>query len=154
MRGYVIERDEESEDSESDLKAEIREQMIQKLASEWNLIHSQIEQRSWRSREERYEEADYLAGLAEDYAFHKVEKALEANPNLTESEQSEIRQKAEDDFYQDQKKKENEIYLRKQVVEELLSELGARMARPYEHWNEEEAYIEYMETRYDSYDDY
>jgi hypothetical protein len=154
MRGYVLERDEDEEDSESDLKAEIREQMIAKLAGEWNIIHRQIEERSWRSREERYEEADYLAGLADDYACHKVDQALEANPNLTESEQAELRQQVEDEFYQDQKKKENEIYLRKQVVEELLSELGARMARPYEHWNEEEKYIEYMETRYDSYDDY
>lgn len=153
MRSYVIER-EDSEAEESDLKAEIREKMIQKLASEWNEINRQIERLSWRSREERYEEADYLAGLAEDYVYNKVDNALQDNPNLTESEQSDIRRQAEDAFYEEQKKKDNEIYLRKQVVEELLSELGARMARPYEHWNEEERHIEYMETRYDYYDDY
>lgn len=32
-------------------------------------------------------------------------------------------------------------------IEERLHELGARMMRPYEHWNEEEKYMEYMENR-------
>lgn len=30
-------------------------------------------------------------------------------------------------------------------AEEGLAELGARMMRPYEHWNEDEAYMRYME---------
>lgn len=33
----------------------------------------------------------------------------------------------------------------KESVEEELAKLGARMMRPYEHWNEDEAYMEYME---------
>jgi hypothetical protein len=44
---------------------------------------------------------------------------------------------------------------RMSVVEELLGELGARMARPYEHWNEEEHLMEYAERdRGDYPDDY
>lgn len=32
-----------------------------------------------------------------------------------------------------------------QAIEERLSELEARMARPYEHWNEDERLTEYLE---------
>lgn len=32
-----------------------------------------------------------------------------------------------------------------EVVEGMLEKLGARMMRPYEHWNEDERYMEYME---------
>lgn len=31
------------------------------------------------------------------------------------------------------------------LIETKLSELGARMMRPYEHWNEDEALVAYME---------
>jgi hypothetical protein len=31
-------------------------------------------------------------------------------------------------------------------LEEMLHERGARLMRPYEHWNEEEAYMQYMES--------
>ena len=36
-----------------------------------------------------------------------------------------------------------------EVIEETLAALGARMMRPYEHHNENERYMEYMENRYD-----
>lgn len=35
-----------------------------------------------------------------------------------------------------------------QVIEETLESLGARLMRPYEHHNEDERYMEYMENRY------
>jgi hypothetical protein len=34
-------------------------------------------------------------------------------------------------------------------VEAQLEALGARMMRPYEHWNEDEQYVQYMENRSD-----
>lgn len=34
------------------------------------------------------------------------------------------------------------------VLHEELNRLGARMMRAYEHWNEDERYMEYMENRY------
>lgn len=43
--------------------------------------------------------------------------------------------------------------LRKQVewIEEELESLGVRIMRPYEHWNEDERYMQYMESdRYGS----
>jgi len=35
------------------------------------------------------------------------------------------------------------------IIEDALEALGARMMRPYEHWNEDERYMEYMESRHD-----
>jgi hypothetical protein len=151
MRGYVFTNDPESdENGDLTLKGKIREEMVGKLATEWNMINQKIEMRGWLSRDERMDEEDYHADQAADCADVAEERALELNPNLSKDEIDEVREKASGEYYQELKKKDNEIYLRKQVIEELLSELGARMARPYEHWNEEERYMEYMETRYDN----
>lgn len=97
MRQYVLLR----EVSDESVKNQIRQEMIQKLAREWNALNDHIERLSWRDADD-----------------DKVSSAI----------------------------------LKKEVVEELLSELGARMARPYEHWNEDERYMEYMESRYDNRD--
>jgi hypothetical protein len=35
----------------------------------------------------------------------------------------------------------------KKVIEMQLKGMGARMGRPYEHWNEQEREIEYLENR-------
>ena len=35
------------------------------------------------------------------------------------------------------------------AIEQMLEEHGARMMRPYEHWNEDEQYMQWMESRYD-----
>jgi hypothetical protein len=32
-----------------------------------------------------------------------------------------------------------------EVIQTAMEELGARMMRPYEHWNEDERYMQYME---------
>jgi hypothetical protein len=33
-----------------------------------------------------------------------------------------------------------------EMLEDKLRAIGARMMRPYEHWNEDEAYMQYMES--------
>jgi hypothetical protein len=156
MRAYVIENDSHYDQLNSDdgmvaLKAKIREEMIGKLAAEWNTINRRIED-SWRSQEELCADQYYLAEMCQEQMYEAVEEAKEANPNITKEELRDIRQAAEDSFYEEISRKDQEIYTRKQVIEELLSELGARMARPYEHWNEMESYMEYEENRYDNQD--
>ena len=151
MRAYVIENDSHYDDLNSDdavvaLKAKIREEMISKLAEEWNQINRRLEQDSWCSHEEQ----DYLAEMCQESVYEAVEEAKDKNPGITKDELREVRQNAEDKFYEEIHKKDQEIYTRKQVIEDLLSELGARMARPYEHWNEMESYMEYEESRYDN----
>ena len=156
MRAYVIENDSHYDQLNSDdgmvaLKAKIREEMIGKLAAEWNTINRRIED-SWRSQEELCADQYYLAEMCQEQVYEAVEEAKDKNPNITKEELRDIRQAAEDKFYEEIHKKDQEIYTRKQVIEDLLSELGARMARPYEHWNEMESYMEYEENRYDNQD--
>ncbi|NBR24559.1 MAG: hypothetical protein EBU08_12470 [Micrococcales bacterium] len=156
MRAYVIENDSHYDQLNSDdgmvaLKAKIREEMIGKLAAEWNTINRRIED-SWRSQEELCADQYYLAEMCQEQVYEAVEEAKDKNPGITKDELREVRQAAEDKFYEEIHKKDQEIYTRKQVIEDLLSELGARMARPYEHWNEMESYMEYQENRYDNQD--
>lgn len=149
MRGFVMEP-ECDENGEETLKSQIRREMVQKLASEWNEYHQKIEQASWRDEDERAAEADYHAEYAREAAYNAEEEAREKNPALTKEQAREIREKAEKEYYEDVRKHERENHDRIEVIEELLSDLGARMMRPYEHWNEDERYMEYMENRYDS----
>lgn len=151
MRGFVIDENliEYDDNGELTLKSKIREEMVQKLASEWNEINRKIEMRSWASRDERMDESDYHAEMADSYADDLEYDAEKKNPNLTDPERKEIREKAIESYWENKNNKDREIYVRRDVIEELLSDLGARMMRPYEHWNEDEAYMEYAENRFD-----
>jgi hypothetical protein len=151
MRGFVMEN---TFEDESDLKSKIREEMIQKLASEWNVINKKLESLSWRERDEIADESEFHSEIAEEAAANEIAFALKNNPNLSDEEQKEIGEKAKDSYYAEVDKKANEPVLRMEVIEELLADLGARMMRPYEHWNEDERYMEYMENRFECYDDY
>lgn len=54
-----------------------------------------------------------------------------------------------DEEYQEWKQKDRarqeQQRVRLDIIEEMLARHGARMMRPYEHWNEDERYMEYME---------
>lgn len=175
-RGWVMEKDHEDEgeiececECEGDckcpsedsyeaqvkaMKAQVREEMINKLAAEWNEIHTQIEHRSWRSREEREDEADYLSEMLAERQGDAEYQALQKNPDLTKDQIRAIRDKVRDDFEKEIRLREEKDHMRLEVIQGLLSDLGARMMRPYEHWNEEERYMEYMENRYDERNGY
>lgn len=153
MRGFVIERNDEGDmddDGNESLRFQIRQELIQKLASEWNDTHQKIERQSWRDQDDLDDEADYLADRCEDEVYQAISEAEEKNPNISKEELAIVRQKAEHDFYAEVDKKKRVDHERLDVIEELLGELGARMMRPYEHWNEDEKYMEYMETRHDN----
>lgn len=107
-----------------------KQDIVQELASKWNILHNEDEARSFRSREDREVdaeiEAEFMAEMTEaEQAAHLKKKQADAQARID----------------------------RKSAIEELLSHYGARMARPYEHWNEEEWYMEYMETKNDYLDD-
>jgi hypothetical protein len=173
MRDFVIEDDnlltdddsyDESDDNDADNKSakseeeqavnEVKLGMIKKLSIEWNELHTLIEQRSFRSRDDRGDEADYHGEMADDHAYDKISQLEEKNKKeFTDSEKKELMYKFREEYFAVQAKVDREPYVKLEVIEGLLSSLGARMARPYEHWNEDEKYMEYMETRYDSYDD-
>ena len=143
IRGYVV----DSFESDSDIKAEIRKEMISQLAREWNQIHNQIEMESFDD-EFQSQRADYHAEMADEYVQNCLYGLLKEKPNVNPEEKMAFIEKAEKEYYDKVSQEENKIYLRKQVIEELLESLGARMMRPYEHHNEMEGYYQYMENRY------
>lgn len=145
MRGWKMIRE---SDDEYDMKKKIREEMINKLASEWNENHQRLEARQFRSQEDIDEESHWIYECLMEKAYDAETAALEKG--ATEEEAKKIREDAYEAAAEEQRNKENENATRLNVIEELLHELGARMMRPYEHWNEEERYMEYMETRYDN----
>lgn len=92
------------------------------LAEEWSALHSQIEQEGWRRQaiatgEDDYYESDF--DTEEEYEEFK-----------TAQRQEDVGQQ-----------------VRLDIIEAMLAHHGARIMRPYEHWNEDERYMEYMENR-------
>lgn len=45
-----------------------------------------------------------------------------------------------------QRQHEANRQVRVDIIETMLEKYGARMMRPYEHWNEDERYMQYMES--------
>jgi hypothetical protein len=163
-RDFEYEGDDEGEGEGESLKSQIRREMIGKLASEWNELNSRREARSFRSREERDEENEYLYERAEEHAWEAMTHWAEDNEvelDWNDSGRTSWPPEARAEFDELLKKELGErsgvegedenTNLRMQVIEELIGELGGRMMRPYEHWNEEEQYREYAER--DSDDD-
>ena len=138
-----------TEHDESELKAKIRSEMIDKLAAEWNAIHDRMERRSFRSREDIDEEDDYISDQYDEQIDGELAKAEEAKGSpLTRDESLDVSDKLREDIRRAAGLSSDEDYTKLVVIEELLGDLGARMMRPYEHWNEDERYMEYMENRY------
>lgn len=100
------------------------------LAKRWSELHHQEEQRGFR-RMADYEDGgrdldvceDCAACLAGDYC--QCERVLEIAKR--------------------EREKQADRDLEIELVEDKLAQIGARMMRPYEHWNEDERYMEYME---------
>lgn len=95
--------------------------MLDEWAKQWSQKATEIENRVFIAQV-RYEDGD-------DYGFENEE----------DKARYQARERAQDATEQAQLA----------AIEMLLEQHGARMMRPYEHWNEDERYIEYMETRYD-----
>jgi hypothetical protein len=163
-RGFVFEGGEEGEEGE-DLRTKIRREMIGKLASEWNSLNSKLEARSFRSREERDEEGEYLYERAQEHAWMAMERWAKENEidldlddlkmKTWPTEAKELYEKRLAEELRESGPEGDDTALRMSVVEDLIGELGGRMMRPYEHWNEEEQAMEYAERdRGDEGDDY
>jgi hypothetical protein len=161
-RGFEYEGDDEGEGEGESLKSQIRREMIGKLAAEWNELNSRREARSFRSREDRDEEDMARWEQAEEQAWEAMPKWAEANDvtlDFDDYKRKSWPPEAKEHFEKLQtkfsKSESDDTGLRMQVVEELIGELGGRMMRPYEHWNEEEAYREHAERdRPEDNDDY
>lgn len=90
------------------------------LAHQWSYIHHVSEQRGFE-RQFNFEDG------FQDYEFESDE---------------------ERNYYEAQRRLANELErIQIEHIEESLEKLGVRMMRTYEHWNEDERYMEMMENR-------
>ena len=123
-RGWNWLNDESDERTEE--QRELIKPTLDALAAEWSAIQTEIEYEGFR-RQARYEDGDDgpecddegcwpKQPCAECKAAAKAERAREA-----------VRE------------------VRLEVIEGMLEKYGARMMRPYEHWNEDERWMEYQE---------
>ncbi len=113
--------DEDNEDNYAEEGTD-RTPILDDLARQWSNLHDTEERRGF-DRQARFEDGDY----GPDY--DTPEEAAQAE---FEQRQRETLRAARHDA---------EV----RVIEEALARLGARMMRPYEHWNEDEAYMAYAE---------
>jgi hypothetical protein len=88
--------------------------LLDELAQQWSTLTAAEEQRHWRRQ------ADEEDGGG--YDFDSDEE--------------------EEDFNRQQRKHFELHALRLEGIEAQLEHFGARMMRPYEHWNEDERYME------------
>lgn len=95
-----------------------REPVLNSLAQQWSQLHNEDEQRAWRRQAIR--DGEYDAYEPEDEADAYRVQQLDR-----------LRQEQHD--------------AQMVTIENQLAALGARMMRPYEHWNEDERYMQYME---------
>jgi hypothetical protein len=93
--------------------------ILNELAAQWSRITAAEEQRGW-ARQAAIEDGDY------------------DEPDFDSDEEAE-------DFRRQQSKRGELQQLRLEGIEAQLEHFGARIMRPYEHWNEDERYMQYME---------
>lgn len=108
---------------------------------------------AWINEDEEHSDADHAraAALAKKWSelmteaehrrFQRMadwEDGREPEFESTEEMAAWLKQQAEAQAERD---------LEVELVEDKLAAIGARMMRPYEHWNEDERYMQYMETR-------
>jgi len=108
------------------------ESLAQRLTDRWNQIDAELEYKAWQASDEYHveREADFLESI------------------LSDAEDDEAGQAAVDAYLASKTQREMSLLLEQETIEGQLSQIGARLMRPYEHWNEEEAYMEYSENRY------
>lgn len=94
---------------------EANEALVKELTQRWNNLNNELESRLF-VKQARYEE-----GYDDFYD--------------EEDPAAETRMRARD----------RADLLMRDALEQQLHDLGARMMRPYEHWNEDERLMEYME---------
>lgn len=110
------------------------------LAEWWSNLHHESEQGVW-ARQRAYEDGDY------DGPEMPRRSWFDVGPEGDAEYQKEVDQiDTEIALFDHQRKVKDELQrAQMEFCETQLYELGARMMHPYEHHNEDERYMEYME---------
>lgn len=105
------------EGEETSIEYEARKLVVQGLVNRWNELYNAIEHDRWRRQSMREE------GYEPDFDTDEEAAA----------------------YHREQQIRIRAMHDEKDEIESRLHSYGARMMRPYEHWNEDERYMEYME---------
>ena len=118
--------------SDDELKQRAAESLAQRLTDRWNQIDEELERKAWQAQDDYYveREQDFLEDI------------------LSDADDPEAGQAAVNAYLASKVQRELSLRLEQQTIEGQLEQIGARLMRPYEHWNEDEAYVEYNENRY------
>jgi hypothetical protein len=109
-----------NEDSPEPDNINVIQPLIVELVNQWSALYSAAEQRGW----------------ARQAAFENPGECDE--PDFDSDEEAEEFHKSQCEYLQRQD-------IKLELIETQLAHLGARMMRPYEHHNEDERLMEYME---------
>jgi len=145
MRGYVFEIETGEETAEELLLVRAKQEIVKNLASQWNQVNREIECYGWDEHSREMED-DFFADQFEEQFLEEIdllEQKLGRKPNREERE--ELRDKVSARINERQDAHINVLYAKREALEQVLRQLGARMMRPYEHWNEDERRMQYLE---------
>ena len=141
--------------------AESEEARASALAKRWTQLTQQAEQRQFREQADREEGCGYdpLCDPCGICGGHTVLGVLDTHgepgpprhdwqvgidcPGLNCEDGWDMSPVREYEQQRTANRAEHDLDL--ELIEDKLQRLGARMMRPYEHWNEDESYVEYME---------
>lgn len=134
------------------------------LAREWSEMHSSLERRQWAREsdiESGYDAPEdpecphCIGGYLEDYRNPvqvRCSRCHEFNPSVVyvritcgHCNGDGVDRKAMAEEAKRERQVEADREVRVDIIEAMLEKYGARMMRPYEHWNEDERLMEYME---------
>jgi hypothetical protein len=132
---------------------------VEILVKAWNDQNNHVESLWFRNRRRDEDDgyADMLSEQAAEDAF-KIIRANEDDPDewveKNRSEWLKMVDEAHDRLILAERQKGEAEVLKLSSIEAALSRLGVRMMRPYEHWNEDEKWMEYSENRHSDDDGY
>jgi hypothetical protein len=118
------------------------------VSRSWTLINDEDNEISDSDRA-------YLDGLMEEWSQISTEIEYEGFQRQADYEDGNEPYFETDEEYEEYKSSQRTRSQRRQVkldiIENMLAAHGARVMRPYEHWNEDERYMEYAERDRDDY---
>ena len=135
-----------------DLMIEAVKAQLDELMTRWNALDQEV-RRATYDRDHCEGLDDYDNERAEELAHEEAsERGLEGREalNWVDARLYELLER----FDHERRDERHKLTLRREVIEGLLDALGARLARPYEHWGEEERVMQWLEEdRFDRHDD-
>ena len=133
--------------TESQMESASNKAAIERLANEAKFLYDSIPEvrvRGYDNEDSYSAEEARAENVAED-----IESEFEGT--LTGEQMEQVFQMAFSDLKLQDSEKKQAQFGQLDAIEQLMASRGARFQRPYEQWNEDEKYMEYMERDREEY---